>query len=63
MLSALKPGGKFYLSFKYVTKERFSNGRHATDMDIEQLVTLFHAVEYTFWITDDLRSTRQMSLG
>ena len=58
-ISALKPGGKFYLSFKYGTKERFSNGRHFTDMDIEQLGTLFHAFEHTFWITEDLRATRQ----
>jgi hypothetical protein len=51
MLTGLKPGGKFYLSLKYGTKERFSNRRHVTDMDIEQLGALIHAFEHTFWIT------------
>ena len=59
---ALKPGGTFYLSFKFGDGERVQDGRHFTDAD-EQQMQLWFAKSPGFdkletWITSDVRPGR-----
>ncbi|MEM6052275.1 class I SAM-dependent methyltransferase [Erwinia sp. P7711] len=59
---ALKPGGVWYLSFKYGRGEREKDGRVFTDMDERQLQTLTEKMRNiavkNIWITDDKRPCR-----
>jgi SAM-dependent methyltransferase len=63
MVTALKPGGVFYVSYKYGDVERVEGGRFFSDMN----ETLFHALVATqpelesvqVWITDDVRNDRR----
>ncbi len=60
--NALKPGGHFYLSFKYGTGEREHTGRYFTDATEERLkqwldpITDVDSAE--IWITEDQRPER-----
>ncbi|WP_456308942.1 class I SAM-dependent methyltransferase [Serratia proteamaculans] len=60
---ALKPGGVWYLSFKYGCGEREKDGRVFTDMDEIKLNDLIADLENIFlldtWITGDKRPERQ----
>ena len=59
---ALKPGGCFYLSFKYGDSEREHAGRHftdATEIRLEHWLESIPEVESKeFWITEDRRPGR-----
>lgn len=59
---ALKPGGVWYLSFKYGTSERKKEGRHFTDLNeagLEALVAaLSHMSIIEQWTTQDKRPDR-----
>jgi SAM-dependent methyltransferase len=59
---ALKPGGYWYLSFKYGTAERVKDGRVFSDLDEEGFrVELGKHPEVTLadlWVTDDVRPGR-----
>ncbi|NKG29176.1 class I SAM-dependent methyltransferase [Erwinia rhapontici] len=60
---ALKPGGVWYLSFKYGSGEREKDGRVFTDMDEIKLNDLIADLENIVlldtWITGDKRPERQ----
>lgn len=62
--NALKPGGIFYLSFKYGEGEREDNGRHFTDANESRLAAWLSnlpEVENTnTWISHDLRPGRDV---
>jgi len=59
---ALKPGGVWYLSFKYGTTEREKEGRHFTDLNEAGLQTLVSALPQVSiveqWTTYDKRPDR-----
>ncbi|MCK6412098.1 MAG: DUF3427 domain-containing protein [Azonexus sp.] len=59
---ALKPGGVFYLSFKYGAGERQHGGRHFTDADESRLAAWLTGipdiVSNETWITGDQRPDR-----
>ncbi|WP_313113880.1 class I SAM-dependent methyltransferase [Pseudescherichia sp.] len=59
---ALKPGGVWYLSFKYGTSEREKEGRHFTDLNEAGLQTLVSALPQVSiieqWTTQDKRPER-----
>lgn len=59
---ALKPGGVWYVSFKYGNGEREVDGRRFTDMDEEGLRRMVEAVPDTeiqaLWTTHDVRPGR-----
>ncbi len=59
---ALKPGGVWYLSFKYGTTEREKEGRHFTDLNEAGLQTLVSALPHMSiveqWTTQDKRPDR-----
>lgn len=59
---ALKPGGAWYVSFKYGEAERIKDGRHFTDLTeqgLEKLlVPLTDITLITQWITSDKRPER-----
>ncbi|WP_312229456.1 class I SAM-dependent methyltransferase [Pseudescherichia sp.] len=59
---ALKPGGVWYLSFKYGTSEREKEGRHFTDLNEAGLQTLVSALPQVSiveqWTTQDKRPDR-----
>jgi len=61
--ASLKPGGVFYLSFKYGTGERQHNGRHFTDADQVYLGAWLDPLpeldRIDYWITDDQRANRK----
>lgn len=60
---ALKPGGVWYLSFKYGSGEREKDGRRFTDMDesgfAEVLSGLSGVEVMECWLTGDKRAERQ----
>lgn len=59
---ALKPGGVWYLSFKYGASEREKEGRHFTDLNEAGLQTLVSALPQVSiveqWTTHDKRPDR-----
>ncbi|EGT5649867.1 class I SAM-dependent methyltransferase [Cronobacter sakazakii] len=60
--AALKPGGVWYLSFKYGEGEREQQGRRFTDMNEARLTTLLAAFPelspQALWVTQDKRPER-----
>ena len=62
IVTVLKPGGVFYLSFKYGDSERMEGGRFFTDMNefaFDQLLATQPELEpLRVWITDDVRNDR-----
>jgi 2-polyprenyl-3-methyl-5-hydroxy-6-metoxy-1,4-benzoquinol methylase len=59
---ALKPGGAWFMSFKYGTTERFGHERHFTDMNEALLAGAIADVDLAvadLWISDDDRPERQ----
>lgn len=62
LADALKPGGVWYVSFKYGDGEREVDGRRFTDMDASNLQTLLNAVGgieiISLWTTQDKRPLR-----
>lgn len=63
LAKALKPGGVWYLSFKYGSGEREKDGRRFTDMDesgfAEFLSGLSGVEVMECWLTGDKRAERQ----
>ncbi|WP_130833795.1 class I SAM-dependent methyltransferase [[Erwinia] mediterraneensis] len=62
LVAALKPGGVWYISFKYGDGEREQKGRHFTDMNETSLKTLLKAAPeieiISLWTTQDKRPQR-----
>lgn len=62
LADALKPGGVWYVSFKYGEGEREKDGRHFTDLNeqtLEQLVSPLSGIHiHTTWRTEDKRPGR-----
>jgi len=62
LADALKPGGVWYVSFKYGDGEREVDGRRFTDMDKERLEALVAAIvgieASEIWMTRDKRPGR-----
>ena len=59
---ALKPGGGWFMSFKYGDSERFGHQRHFTDMNEALLAAAIADVDLTvadLWVSDDDRPERQ----
>lgn len=62
LADALKPGGVWYVSFKYGDGEREVDGRRFTDMDEVELRALVGVVEVVdIWVTRDKRPGRDES--
>jgi len=63
LVSALKPNGVLYMSFKYGNGDRQKEGRQFTDLDEEQAKALRKEFNYVQkikqWITIDQRPDRQ----
>lgn len=63
LVSALKPNGVLYMSFKYGNGDRQKDGRQFTDLDEEQAKALRKQFDYVQkikqWITEDKRPERQ----
>jgi SAM-dependent methyltransferase len=63
IVKALKPGGIFYLSFKYGDSERIEGGRFFTNMDEvsfgQLLATQPELESLRVWIADDVRNDRR----
>lgn len=63
LANALKPGGIWYVSFKYGEGEREKEGRRFTDMTQASLLALLSAVPdiraETLWVTQDKRPERR----
>ena len=63
LVSALKPNGVLYMSFKYGNGDRQKEGRQFTDLDEEQAKALRKQFNYVQkikqWITIDQRPDRQ----
>lgn len=63
LLSALKPNGMLYMSFKYGNGDRQKNGRQFTDLDEVQAKALLgqfdRVQQIQQWITIDQRPERQ----
>lgn len=59
---ALKPGGTWYVSFKYGEGERVNEGRHFTDLNEQRLNALLVGLKGIMlidrWITEDKRPDR-----
>jgi SAM-dependent methyltransferase len=59
---ALKPGGVWYLSFKYGEGEREKEGRHFTDLNEQALATLVERLPeieiQSMWLSEDKRPDR-----
>ena len=62
LIKALKPDGVIYLSFKYGGCERFSDGRHFTDMNetsFKKLITCIDRINFvSMWVSEDNRPDR-----
>ena len=62
-MSALKPNGVLYMSFKYGDSDRDQDGRQFTDLDenqAEALLEQFENVQHIQqWVTLDQRPDRQ----
>lgn len=61
LVTALRPGGAWYLSFKYGEGERYSRGRRFTDQTEQTLREALNglAVEVVdSWVTGDIRAGR-----
>ena len=62
LLSALKPNGVLYMSFKYGDSDREKDGRHFTDLNehqAEELLSQFKNISLVQqWITIDKRPDR-----
>ena len=62
LAQALKPGGVWYISFKYGDGERVKDGRHFTDLNEKGLNTLLAGLGdialISHWITEDKRPER-----
>jgi len=62
LADALKPGGAWYVSFKYGSSEREKEGRHFTDLNekaLEALVSQLPGIEVVaMWQTQDKRPGR-----
>ncbi|ELY4510702.1 class I SAM-dependent methyltransferase [Cronobacter dublinensis] len=60
---ALRPGGVWYLSFKYGDGEREQQGRRFTDMNEARLTALLAAFPalspLALWVTQDIRPARR----
>ena len=63
LLSALKPNGVLYMSFKYGDSDREKDGRQFTDLNEEQAEALRkqfnHVQQIKQWVTIDQRPERQ----
>lgn len=63
LAKALKPGGVWYLSFKYGSGEREKDGRRFTDMDeagLEEVLSRLCEMELVeCWLTGDMRNERK----
>ena len=63
LADALKPGGVWYVSFKYGDGEREVDGRRFTDMDEDDLNTLVSSLTVIevgeVWLTQDKRPDRK----
>ena len=63
LLSALKPNGLLYMSFKYGDSDREKDGRQFTDLNEEQAEALRkqfnHVQQIKQWVTIDQRPERQ----
>ena len=59
---ALRPGGAFYVSFKYGTFEGERNGRHFTDFTLEEFREFIKSIPELsvaeYWVTGDVRPGR-----
>ena len=59
---ALRPGGAFYVSFKYGTFEGKRNGRHFTDFTLEEFREFIKSIPELsvaeYWVTGDVRPGR-----
>lgn len=59
---ALKPQGRWYVSFKYGSGERWENGRYFCDLDESGLASLVRTLESieidSVWVTEDKRTDR-----
>ncbi len=61
LVAALRPGGAWYLSFKYGNGERFSNGRWFTDHTEETLKDALVGLDVEIvdaWVAGDIRAGR-----
>ena len=62
LAQALKPGGVWYMSFKYGDGERVKEGRHFTDLNEQSLGALLTPLTditlIRHWITEDKRPER-----
>ena len=63
MLTALKPGGRIYTSFKYGEYEGMRNGRYFTDFTWNSFQRFIRETESLFiaesWVTGDVRPGRE----
>ncbi len=61
LLMALRPGGRWYLSFKYGSGERYSRGRRFTDQTEETLKQALNGLDVEVvdsWVSGDIRAGR-----
>lgn len=61
LVAALRPGGAWYLSFKYGEGERYSNGRWFTDHTEETLKEALEGLDVEVvdaWVAGDIRAGR-----
>jgi len=61
LIRALRPGGVFFMSFKYGTEDRTRSGRLFTDMTevlMEELIASAGLIKLAIWTSDDVRPGR-----